>query len=130
MRPGHVGARAYDRRVDERADRGRAGEEAALALYRRRGFRVLARNWRCALGELDLVLERDGLVVVCEVKARTGAGFGAGHESVVWAKRARIRRLAEAFLATGDRLPEVRFDVASVWLGPRGPEVELFEDAF
>jgi putative endonuclease len=117
--------------VDERAQRGRAGEEAALAVYRGRGFSLLARNWRCPLGELDLVLERDGLVVVCEVKARTGAGFGGGHEAVTWAKRERIRRLAEAFLAAERReAAAVRLDVASVRLGPRGPEVELFEDAF
>jgi putative endonuclease len=117
--------------VDRRAERGRAGEEAALAVYRGRGFSLLARNWRCPLGELDLVLERDGLVVVCEVKARAGAGFGGGHEAVTAAKRARIRRLAEAFLAAeGWQGAAVRLDVASVWLGPRGPEVQLFEDAF
>jgi putative endonuclease len=117
--------------VDDRADRGRAGEDAALAVYRGRGFALLARNWRCALGELDLVLEREGLVVFCEVKARTGAGFGGGHEAVTWAKRERIRRLAAAFLAAERReRSEARFDVASVRLGPRGAEVELFEDAF
>lgn len=91
----------------------------------------MARNWRCALGELDLVLERGDLLVVCEVKTRTGAGFGGGHEAVTWAKRERIRRLAEAFLSSSRREPaEVRFDVASVGLGPRGLHVELFEDAF
>lgn len=119
------------RAVGGRADRGRAGEDAALAVYRGRGFSLLARNWRCSLGELDLVLERDGVIVVCEVKARTGAGFGAGHESVTRAKRERIRRLAEAFLAAERRgAAVVRLDVASVRLGPRGAEVELFEDAF
>lgn len=119
------------RAVDGRADRGRAGEDAALAVYRGRGFSLLARNWRCSLGELDLVLERDGVIVVCEVKARAGAGFGAGHESVTRAKRERIRRLAEAFLAAERReAAVVRLDVASVRLGPRGAEVELFEDAF
>lgn len=77
------------------------------------------------------MLEREGLVVICEVKARTGAGFGGGHEAVTWAKRERIRRLAEAFLeAEGREVARVRFDVASVLLGRRGPEVELFEDAF
>jgi putative endonuclease len=117
-------------RVD-RSARGRDGEAAALGVYRRRGFQVLARNWRCAIGELDLVLQRGGLVVFCEVKTRGGAAFGGGYEAVTWSKRRRLRRLAEAFLATGSARPsDVRFDVASVWLGRGGADVELFEDAF
>jgi putative endonuclease len=117
--------------VDERPARGRAGEEATLGVYVRRGFRPVARNWRRALGELDLVVERDGLLVFCEVKARSGAAFGGGYEAVTWSKRRKLRQLAEAFLAS-EHPPQVaiRFDVASVWLGPRGADVEIFEDAF
>jgi putative endonuclease len=110
-----------------------AGERAALEAYRRRGFRVLARNWRCSLGELDLVLERDGLVVFCEVKARRGAGVAGPHESVGHAKRRKIRVLAEVFLASWRPVSDARcrFDVASVLLGPgREADVHLFEDAF
>jgi putative endonuclease len=117
--------------IDPRPERGRAGEEAALAVYLRRGFRQRARNWRCPLGELDLVLEREGLLVVCEVKARSGPAFGGGYEAVTWAKRRKLRQLAEAFMARErPRGAAVRFDVASVWLGPRGADVEIFEDAF
>ncbi len=109
---------------------GRTGEDAALAVYRRMGLRLLARNWRCPIGELDLILERDGLIVFCEVKTRTGVAFGGGYEAVTRSKRRKLRRLAEAFLAT--RLPPggIRFDVASVWLDGNRPEVEVFEDAF
>jgi len=62
------------------------------------GYEPLARNWRCALGELDLVLVRGGLVVFCEVKTRGGDGFGGGHEAVTWRKRSKLRQLGEAFL--------------------------------
>ncbi|MGZ5292307.1 MAG: YraN family protein [Actinomycetota bacterium] len=118
-------------RSDGRSGRGRDGEDAALRVYRRRGFRAVARNWRCPLGELDLVLERGGLLVFCEVKARTGAAFGGGYEAVTWSKRRKLRQLAEAFLAAGAPAHrQVRFDVASVWLGPGGADVEVFEDAF
>jgi putative endonuclease len=91
----------------------------------------VARNWRCAIGEIDLVLERPGLLVFCEVKTRTGSAFGGGYEAVTWSKRRRLRRLAEAFLVSGS-FPhtQIRFDVASVWLSRRGPDVEVFEDAF
>ena len=117
--------------IDDRRARGREGEDAALRVYLRRGFRALARNWRCPLGELDHVLERGGLLVFCEVKTRTGAAFGGGYEAVTWSKRRKLRQLAEAFLASrASDHDRIRFDVASVWLDGRGADVEVFEDAF
>jgi putative endonuclease len=109
-----------------------AGERAAWEAYRRRGYRLLARNWRCPLGEIDLVLSRDGIVVVCEVKTRTSSAMGPPHEAVTGAKRQKLRTLAEAFLAAR-RLREARcrLDVASVRLLPDGrADVRVFEDAF
>lgn len=117
--------------IGERPARAREGEDAALRVYERRGYRVVARNWRCPLGELDLVVQRGGVVVFCEVKARSGAAFGGGFEAVTWSKRRKLRQLAEAFLQSYRPLDvRVRFDVASVWLGPGPADVEVFEDAF
>lgn len=114
-----------------RIERGRSGEQAALDRYLAFGYRLVARNWRCPLGELDLILERDDVLVVCEVKARTTAAFGPGWEAVTPVKRRTIRRVTEAFLATGRaQARSVRFDVASVRLLPRGAEIHVFEDAF
>ena len=117
--------------TDPRPARGRQGEDAAAGVYERRGFRVVARNWRCPLGEIDLIVRRDDVIVVCEVKTRSGVAFGGGYDAVTWSKRRRLRRLAETFLAErGLGTSRVRFDVASVWLGRRGSDVEIFEDAF
>jgi putative endonuclease len=117
--------------TDERTARGRAGEDAALDVYERRGFALVTRNWRCHLGELDLVIVRRDLLVFCEVKTRSGPAFGGGYEAVTWSKRRRIRNLADAYLErSGFEQARVRFDVASVWLGARGADVEIFEDAF
>jgi putative endonuclease len=120
-----------DARTDGRAARGRAGEDAALAVYEDLGFHLVARNWRCRLGELDLVVHRRGLLVFCEVKARGGASFGGGYEAVTGVKQRKVRQLAETFLLA-ERPPHerVRFDVASVALASGSPSVELFEDAF
>jgi len=117
---------------DPRAVLGAHGEDATLALYRGAGFRLLARNWRCPAGELDLVVQRAGLIVVCEVKTRSGSAFGGGYEAVSWSKRRRLRRLAEIFLTQRGRVgAEVRFDVASVHLRRGGrPDIVLFQDAF
>jgi putative endonuclease len=108
------------------------GEKAAWEAYRRRGYRLLARNWRCPLGEIDLVVSRDDVVVVCEVKARTSAAMGPPHEAVHAAKQHKVRVLAEAFLASrGLREARCRLDVASVVILPDGrAEVRVFEDAF
>lgn len=91
----------------------------------------VARNWRCPIGEIDLVVRRGDVLVFCEVKSRSGSAFGGGYEAVTWTKRRRLRRLAEAFLVGGAPVhTRIRFDVASVWLGRDGADVEVFEDAF
>ena len=126
--------------VDERGEArpsrtirlGVRGEDAALRRYQDDGYELLTRNWRCPLGELDLVLVRGGLVVFCEVKTRAGDGFGGGYEAVTWRKREKVRRLGEAFLLAHRLVPAaVRFDVASVLVRPgTKPVVQVFEDAF
>lgn len=114
-----------------RATTGRTGEAATASLYRDRGFAVVARNWRCALGEIDVVARRGGLLVFCEVKARSGGAFGGGFDGVTSVKRARLRRLAEAFLLLErPTYDAVRFDVASVLVARTRAHVELYEDAF
>jgi putative endonuclease len=112
---------------------GRCGEDLAAGWYEAHGYEVLARNWRCRAGELDIVARRDRLVVFCEVKARTSEGFGLPAEAVGPVKQGRLRRLAALWFADqagsrGGRRPggPVRFDVASVLAG----QVEVIEGAF
>jgi putative endonuclease len=92
----------------------------------------VARNWRCDLGEVDLVVARGSLLVFCEVKARRALGLGGPYEAVNWKKQRKLRMLAEAFLgSTRQRGSEIRFDVASVTLDSAGnPSVFVFEEAF
>ena len=82
--------------MDQRADVGRRGELATESRYVARGYRVVARNWRCRLGELDLVAVHGALLVICEVKTRRGHAFGGGFEAVGWEKQRKLRQLAEA----------------------------------
>jgi putative endonuclease len=106
---------------------GAAGEDRAAAWYEARGYRVIARNWRCADGEIDLVVQGPGVIVFCEVKARSTDRFGSPAEAVTWAKQRRIRRLAARYLGEArPGAPEVRFDVACI-LGGR---LEVIEHAF
>ena len=118
--------------MDTRPRTGRMGEDAAELVYVRRGYRVIARNWRCRIGELDLVLARGGVLVICEVKTRRGSRYGGGYEAVDPRKRQKLRAVAEVYLLqTRVRPVDVRFDVASVAVRADGStSVQLFEDAF
>jgi putative endonuclease len=118
-------------RTLDRGGLGRAGEDAALQAYESFGFHLVVRNWRCPIGELDLVVHRRGLLVFCEVKTRVGTALGGGFDAVTARKRSKLRRLAEAFLIS-ERPPytRLRFDVASANVRHGRVTVELFEDAF
>ena len=88
---------------------------------------VLARNWRCRDGELDLILRQGRKIVFCEVKTRTSDAFGVPAEAVTAQKRARIRRLAARWIEDAPIRPrEIRFDVAAILAG----ELEIIEGAF
>lgn len=81
----------------------------------REGYEIVARNWRCPRGELDIVAWRDGVLAVCEVKARSNANFGDPFEAITPRKVLRLRRAAAAFVASLHRpTKEIRFDAASV----------------
>jgi len=107
---------------------GAIGEQAAADWYARNGYEIVARNWRCRDGELDLIVRRGRAFVFCEVKTRTSDAFGAPVEAVTKAKQVRLRHLAARWLGehAGVRASEIRFDVASVLAG----QVEIVQGAF
>ena len=100
---------------------GAYGEELAARHLSERGLVVLDRNWRCPQGEIDLVLRDGDTLVVCEVKTRSGVGFGTPHEAVTPAKLQRLRVLGARWLADhGLVVREVRIDLVAVVRPPRG----------
>ncbi|MGV0851039.1 YraN family protein [Mycolicibacterium phlei] len=110
-----------------RAEIGALGEQLAVEHLRAQGLRVLARNWRCRYGELDVVAADDArrAVVFVEVKTRTSDRFGGVEEAVTPQKVRRLRRLAGLWLAGQDaRWDSVRIDVVGVRIGrQRTPEI-------
>jgi putative endonuclease len=101
---------------------GRYGEDVAARHLSESGLAIVERNWRCAAGEIDIVARDGDVLVVCEVKTRSGTGFGGPLEAVTAAKAARLRRLAAIWLDEHDlRVPEIRFDVVGVSRSRRGP---------
>src|SRR5271168_3989450 len=110
---------------------GRRGERAAEKYLKRNGYRIVARNFRAAGAEIDLVAIDGETLVFVEVKTRRTRTAGAPEEAVDERKQLRMRRAAEAFIAqyrAGEK--ELRFDIVAVDAGGRRLGIELLRNAF
>jgi putative endonuclease len=110
---------------------GQEGERLAERYLQKKGYKLVERNYRCAVGELDLIVLDRRVVVFVEVKTRTGHGFGSPLEAVEFRKQRKMIQAAQFFLsAKGLQQREARFDVIGIsWTG-REPVVEHIENAF
>ena len=106
---------------------GARAEDLCAGLLRAAGFRIVERNWRCRMGEIDLIAEERGMLVFAEVRMRSGPGFGGAAESVTAAKRQRLLAAARLYLS---RRPDClcRFDVFLV--DGASASVQWIRDAF
>jgi len=103
---------------------GAYGEEVAARHLLAQGMCLLERNWRCAEGEIDILLRDGATLVVCEVKTRTSLEAGTPHEAVTAAKLARLMRLGERWAAErGVRPDGIRVDLVAVLRPRRGAAV-------
>jgi len=115
---------------------GASYEDVALAHLEKAGLALLARNFNCRYGEIDLVMNEQNVVVFVEVRYRRGAslrgGYGDGAESVSAGKRAKLVRAAETFLASHARLAQrpCRFDVLAIADGDGTPVIDWRRNAF
>ncbi|MEI2639882.1 MAG: YraN family protein [Microthrixaceae bacterium] len=107
---------------------GQSGENRAAAWYQSQGCRIVARNWRCRDGELDLIIEDGNCVVFAEVKTRSSDRYGTPFEAVGWRKQQKLRLLARHWLADNPtvRSRELRFDL----VGIIGTRVEVRKSVF
>ena len=100
---------------------GRHGEQLAAEYLQQAGFRILDRNWRCAEGEIDIVMVDRRVLVACEVKTRSGTGYGTPLEAITRQKVRRLRHLAIRWVqANGVLFDEVRVDAVEVLRDGRG----------
>lgn len=127
-----IGGRMGSQPGDSTTARGRQGEVLAAQAVEAHGYVVVARNWRCAAGEIDLVARDGDTWVFIEVKARGGEGYGQPEEAVTAAKQTRLLRVAEAYLAGhGIGETEWRIDVVALVLSPAGKvrRLTIYRDA-
>jgi putative endonuclease len=116
---------------DDRRGLGRRGEELAAQHLAARGYHIVARNWRCEHGELDLVARDGECLAFVEVRARRGRALGTPEESITPAKQARLIDLAEAYVSDSDWRGQWRIDVVAVEMDGRGRllRIDHYENA-
>ncbi|MDI6703646.1 MAG: YraN family protein [bacterium] len=106
---------------------GKKGEEEAVRYLKKRGYRIIERNFRCKLGEIDIIAIDKNYLVFIEVKKRDSSSFGNPLESVDEKKQKQIEKVALSFLRyKGLSDVDCRFDVVSITLD----KIELIKDAF
>lgn len=116
--------------MDRRKKTGQQGEAVAAAYLERRGYTIVARNWRCQTGELDIVAQQGDTLVFVEVRTRRGQQFGSPEESVTPAKQARLIELAHTWLQQTATAPAVwRIDVIAVRWAAGLPRINHLENA-
>lgn len=106
--------------MNDRQDTGRLGEALAAAHLERQGYRIIDRNWRCSLGELDIVAASADVVVAVEVKTRRTSRFGKPLEAITRQKLARLRLLAVEWMRAHGRREAIRLDAIGIELDGDG----------
>ncbi|MFH1121578.1 MAG: YraN family protein [Bacteroidota bacterium] len=114
----------------EHNDLGRQGEEIALQFLREKGYTICDTNWRFGKDEIDIIAEKDGFLIVVEVKTRSSAFFGEPEMFVNAGKQRFLVRATQAYAEKNDIRLEVRFDVVSIILNSTTKKVKHIEDAF
>jgi putative endonuclease len=111
---------------------GAQGEDLAVRFLKKKGFKIIERNFHCPAGEIDLIAREGDTLVFVEIKARSSSDFGLPQDAVDRFKQQKIIQAARTYLAQhrlGEEIP-ARFDVVAIHLLPAGPSIELIKDAF
>lgn len=109
---------------------GDRGEALTAEYLRERGYELLASQFRCRFGEIDLIAQRGDVLCFVEVKLRGSKSYGLPRDYVTAAKQRRLRTAASFYLARHDPDVNARFDVAEIYDDEKPPRLEYIEDAF
>ena len=110
---------------------GKQGEAAAMQYLQGQGYQILDQNYRHQHAEIDLVAQKDRLLVFVEVKTRTNLSYGEPETFVSYTKANLVMRAADHYIYARDWQHDIRFDVVAVSITPRGEvKINHIEDAF
>lgn len=109
---------------------GTKGENLAVTFLKKKGYKIIARNYKTFIGEIDIIAKDGDITVFIEVKTRINDSFGYPFEAVNTKKKKKLKNLALLYLKNkGDESP-VRFDVLSIFMNNGKEEIEHIKDAF
>jgi putative endonuclease len=121
----------YGRGSKRHLRRGREGEQLAVSHLKRLGYRIVCRNYRCPLGEIDIIARHRGVLVFVEVKSRRSETFGSPKLAIHPAKQHKLSQIAWHYLQRYDLTEaSARFDVVTVSEIRGAPQFEVIENAF
>jgi len=109
---------------------GKEGEDLAADFLKKKGFRIIEKNYRTVFGEIDIIARDHDVIVFVEVKTRAGNAFGHPFEAVNQKKIEKIRKVALCFMKSIKQEPPARFDVLSITRDGGKTCVEHIQDAF
>ena len=115
----------------ERLDLGKLGEKLALKKIKRLGYKCVTRNYRCSLGEVDLIAKDGECLVFIEIKTRKGKSLGYAKEAIDGRKRRQLSKVALAYMKSNDCCDtKSRFDVVAINLSDEEDQIEVIRNAF
>jgi len=115
----------------QKKELGRKGEEKAIRFLKKRGYRIIEKNYVCKMGEMDIIAREKDTLAFIEVKTRTSIEFGPPQLAVTEFKQRQLSKVALNFLKEKNiEDMKARFDVVAILLAPEGEEIELIRDAF
>ena len=109
---------------------GAYGEALAAAYLKKHGYKIIKRNYKCPLGEVDIIAAKDDVVAFTEVKTRTSDYFGLPNEAVDKKRQQRYKNCVKYYFSGREIDVTVRFDIVEVFVAPGGVEINHIENAF
>lgn len=127
-----AGARFTENRSgSSNTEKGKKGEDIAVACLQKKGYRIIERNYRCLYGEIDIIAMDAGEIIFVEVKSRKSDQFGSPEEAVGIIKQRKISKAALTYLQEqGLADHNARFDIVTVRFMPQGNRVKIIKGAF
>jgi len=112
---------------NERINLGRRGENLSVEFLKKQGYKIMERNYRCTLGEVDIIAKEKNVLCFVEVKTRKTEEYGLPEEAIDWHKQRKLAKVALTYLKEKKiNKQDLRFDVVSVY----PDRIELIKDAF
>ena len=111
---------------------GRLGEDLAVRYLQANGFIIVQQNFRCRLGEIDIIAKEKGVTVFVEVRSRGSVSYGLPQETVGFKKQSKLRKLAQFYISRYDISDDCRFDVLAIMFDQETvvKSIEHFRNAF